>query len=96
MAVARIGTYEAQFTKEQMRMFTKAAMDNRVDTLQSEYINPYIADFPATYSSIVLKGKRHNFHISTDTPPEPLTDFETIVDRLLELGQWKKISDKSE
>ena len=96
MSVARIGTYEAHFTKEQMRMFTQDAMENRVDTLRSEYINPYIADFPATYSSIVLKGRRHTFRVSTDTPPESLTAFETTVERLLEVGKWEKISDKTE
>ena len=96
MEVKRIGTYEAHFTNEQMRMFSKVAIDNRVDTLQSEYVNPYIADFPATYSSVVIKGKRHSFHLSSEAPPEALTDFNTMVERLLELGQWKKISDKTE
>ena len=93
MEVRRIGTYEAHFTKEQMRMFKDAAMQDRVDTLQSEYVNLQIADFPATYSSIVLNGKRHTFHVSTDTPPESLTHFEKTVERLLEMGDWKKISD---
>ncbi len=96
MAVDRIGTYEARFTKDQIKLFDQAAMGNRVDTLQSEYVNPYIADFPASYSSIVINGKRHTFHVSTDTPPESLAEFHKIVTRLIELPQWKKISDKTE
>lgn len=96
MEVARLGTYEARFTKEQMRMFIDAATEWRVDTLQGEYVNPQIADFPATWSSIVLKGKRHTFHVSTDTPPESVVGFEKSVERLLEIAEWKKISDKAE
>ena len=94
--VDRIGTYEAYFSKDQLKFFGEAAMDYRVDTLQSEYVNPYIADFPASYSSIVIKGKCHSFHISTDTPPPSLADFQETLKRLIELPEWKKISDKTE
>ena len=31
MAVARIGTYEAHFLKEQLKLFSNAAIENRVD-----------------------------------------------------------------
>ncbi len=96
MSVDRIGTYEARFTKDQIKLFDQAVMDNRVDTLQSEYVNPYIADFPASYSSVVINGKRHTFHVSTDTPPESLAEFHKSITRLIELAQWKKISDKTE
>ena len=96
MEVPRIGTDEARFTKEQLKYFDAAAKDYRVDTLQSEYINRFIADYPASYSSIVIKGKRHTFHVSTDTPPENLAQFETTVERLIELAQWRKISDSTQ
>ncbi len=95
-AVSRLGTYEARFTRDQLKLFSEAAMDYRVDTLQSEYVDPFIADFPATYSSINLKGKQHTFKVSTDAPPESLTSFEAALERLIELPQWKKISDKAE
>lgn len=94
--VERVGTYEARFTRDQLKLFDQAAIEYRVDTLQSEYVNPYIADFPASYSSIVIKGKRHSFHISTDTPPQSLADFQETIKRLIEMPKWKKISDTTE
>lgn len=93
-AVTRIGQFETRFSKQQLQLFTNAAMEYRIDTLASEHVNPYIADFPASYSSVVLKGKRHSFHISTDTPPPSLTEFEKSVERLIEIPVWTKIEDK--
>lgn len=96
LSVDRIGTYEARFTKDQLKMFEQAAIENRVDTLRSDYINPQIMDFPTTFTSVVMKGERHSFKLCTDEPPESLVEFNTTVERLIELGKWKKISDKTE
>ncbi len=96
MSVDRIGTYETRFTNEQLKMFDQAGIENRVDTLRSDYINPQIMDFPVTVSSVVIKNERHIFKLCTDEPPESLVEFNTTVERLIELGNWVKISDKTE
>ncbi len=48
-------------------------MDNRVDTLQSEYVNPYIADFPASIGNLVNRTVSMANRYLDGERPDPTT-----------------------
>jgi hypothetical protein len=90
-SVGRQGFYKGNIGTAEMKAILKSAEDLKIDTLQDEYINRQLADFPSHGFSILINGKLKQVYVSDTDPPSVINEFEKILEETIEKIPWTKV-----
>ena len=75
----------------QIKLLQEKAIELKMDSLQAEYINPHLADFPSHKVSFLIKGEQKSVYIMSTDPPSAVTEYEQLLEETLDLVNWTKM-----
>lgn len=90
-----LGSYNARLTSAQMDSLLSYIRAQKVEALDTAYVNPFLADYPAYFLWISDVGPTREILISNDAPPEKVKDFTKVVENIVNALNWKKVSDQA-
>jgi len=88
MNVKKVGQWYAHLTNEQLTYLFDAIRQNKLESMDSVYVNPYLADYPAFALWVSVKGPRKKIAISHESPPVEIQEFTQLFEELLDRLQW--------
>jgi len=91
--VVNIGSFSAQLDEKILdRIFNKAD-ETGYWSLEKEYINPHLTDFPTIRSTINNGNNKNQVTRFTESPPKNLLEIEEYIDSFFESGvEWKSLN----
>lgn len=77
-----LGLYSTHFSKAQVQTLLDEAKSINYEAMPDSFYNQGLADFPATVTSVKLKGKRKTIFNGVPESPKELKDFEESISNL--------------
>lgn len=90
MNVKKAGQWNAQLSSEQLTYLLDAIRENKMETMDTAYSNPYLADFPVYTLWIADKKTRKKILLNHESPPVPITEFTQVFEELLDQLRWEQ------
>ena len=88
--VEKLGRWNGTLTKDQMKQITDKAAEFHLDTLQNEYVNKYLVDFPGHSFSVILNGSLKRVTVMETQLPEIIYTFEKHMEEIISQVSWTK------
>ncbi len=93
--VKKLGKWTSFLSPEKMNSLLSAIRGYKMEEKDSAYVNKYLADFPAYYLWISDKKPRKEILVNHEAPPVDITEFTTLLQRLLDEVKWSPASGKA-
>ncbi len=90
MNVKKVGQWYARLSSEQLTFLLDAIRENKMETMDTAYSNPYLADFPVYSLWVADKKPRKKILLNHESPPVPITEFTQIFEGLLDQLRWEQ------
>lgn len=87
--VKKLGTWTTRLSPEQLKEMVALIRESKMEEKDSAYVNKYLADFPAYYLWIADLKPRRQILVNHEAPPEQISEFTSLLDKLLESLQWR-------
>ncbi len=88
--------FTGNVSEAQIKLLQQKAINLKMDTLQAEYVNPHLADFPSHKVSFLMKGELKGVYVMSTDPPSAITEYEQLLEETLDLVNWTKMEPKNE
>ncbi|MEP7264196.1 MAG: DUF6438 domain-containing protein [Bacteroidota bacterium] len=95
-SVSKLGMFTASVTADQLKSLSQKATELRLDTLQNQYVNEHLADFPSHQIKILTGNILKSVYVMDTDPPSSIIEFEKTLEELLDQLTWTKVSQKDE
>lgn len=79
----------SRLNNDELAQLLALIRDNKIEQLDTAYINPHIADFPGWSIWVSDRGPVKKITVMHDTPPEGLQRYGQRLDELLQSLKWK-------
>jgi hypothetical protein len=93
--VEKTGRYYTWLSKDEVESIGKKAEELNYFSLNDEYRNPHLTDFPTIYSEVRYNGKKKKITHYEVNPPESLVKMEDFIDSLFIDEKWMLHPDQS-
>jgi hypothetical protein len=88
--VKKIGPWYARLTYEQLDYLYEAIRGNKMESMDTAYSNPYLADFPVYYLWVADKKPRKQIMLNHESLPTEIDEFTKILEGLLDQLRWEQ------
>lgn len=88
MNVKKGGQWYARLSSEQLTYLLDAIRENKIESMDTAYSNPYLADFPVYTLWVADKKPRKKILLNHESPPVPITEFTQVLEELLDQLRW--------
>ena len=86
--VDHIGEFKTQLPSEFVQEITSSIKTLDVAALDSNYVNKYLTDFPATDLEFTINGVQKRIHISHENPPKEIQNVMDVINTLENRINW--------
>lgn len=94
--VSKSGTFTATVTADQLKSLSQKAAELKLDTLQNEYVNKHLADYPSHSFKILTGNNLKSVRVMDTNPPATIIQFEKTLEELLDQLTWTRTNQKDE
>lgn len=88
MNVKKVGQWYARLTYEQLNYLYEAIRIYKIESMDTAYSNPYLADFPVYYLWVADKKPRKQIMLNHETLPTEIKEFTEVLEGLMDQLRW--------
>ena len=86
--VEHIGEFKTQLSAEFVQEITSSIKALDVAALDSNYVNKFLTDFPATDLEFTINGVQKRIHIFHENPPKEIQNVMDVINTLENRINW--------
>ncbi|CAN5476560.1 hypothetical protein BH11BAC2_BH11BAC2_05940 [soil metagenome] len=90
--VKNLGYFIGKVPKEQMQELLELIRTNKIEELDSNYVNKHLADYPSYSIRIADKKPRRMIQVMEPNPPAQLSAFTSLLDRIVSQIEWTRMN----
>lgn len=88
----RLGYFQCRLSPEKLAEVKSLMKQYAIAEADSEYVNKYLADFPAYWLMVRDDKGSRRVHVNHEDPPANIRDYTAEIDKLVEGLPWKEIT----